>query len=89
MSLAQRPGLRIRTYHELALQAFEDMPTPSRVTVTAEQWEREWVTWLEGSFVALAGDELIGWAGSSATTIGPTGPRTRSRRFGATGAGEA
>ena len=63
VSVAERPELRLRTYHELALQAFEDMPTPSRVTITPEQWEREWVTWVEGSFVALAGDELVGCAG--------------------------
>ncbi|MDQ3823008.1 MAG: GNAT family N-acetyltransferase, partial [Actinomycetota bacterium] len=63
VSLAEQPELRLRTYHELALEAFEDMPTPSPISITPEQWEREWVTWPEGSFVALAGDEIVGCAG--------------------------
>jgi mycothiol synthase len=63
VSVAERPELRLRTYHELALQAFEDMPTPRRVSITAEQWEQDWITWPEGSFVALAGDEIVGCAG--------------------------
>jgi RimJ/RimL family protein N-acetyltransferase len=63
VSLAKRPELRLRTYHELALEAFEDMPTPSPISVTAEQWEREWITWPAGSFVALAGEEIVGCAG--------------------------
>jgi mycothiol synthase len=63
VSVADRPELRLRTYDELALQAFEDMPTSSPISITAEQWEREWITWPEGSFVALAGDEIVGCAG--------------------------
>ena len=63
VSLAERPDLFRRTYDELALQAFEDMPTPVTVSITPEIWEREWVSWPEGSFVALAGDELVGCAG--------------------------
>jgi GNAT superfamily N-acetyltransferase len=63
VSLADRPELRVRTYHELALQAFEDMPTPMPIEISVEDWEREWISWPEGSFVALAGDEIIGCAG--------------------------
>jgi mycothiol synthase len=63
VSVAERPDLRLRTYAELALQAFEDMPTSRPISITAEQWEREWITWPEGSFVALAGDEIVGCAG--------------------------
>ena len=63
VSLAERPELRTRTYHELALQAFEDMPTPTPIAITAELWELEWITWLEGSFVALTADEIVGCAG--------------------------
>ena len=63
VSLAERPELRLRTYHELALEAFADMPTPRPVVVTEEQWEREWVTTPEGSFVAIAGGEIVGCAG--------------------------
>jgi mycothiol synthase len=63
VSLAEQPELRARTYHELALQAFDDMPTPLPVSITPELWEREWITWPEGSFVALAGHEIVGCAG--------------------------
>ena len=63
VSVAEQPELRLRTYHELALQAFEDIPTPQRISITPERWEREWFTWPEGSFVALAGDEIVGCAG--------------------------
>ncbi len=73
VSLAERPDLFPRTYGELALEAFGDMPTAGRLNVSLEDWEREWVTWPEGSFVALAarvppgegapGDEIVGCAG--------------------------
>jgi mycothiol synthase len=63
VSVAERPELFARTYHELALEAFEDIPTPSPITVTLEQWQREWLTWPEGSFVALVGAEIVGCAG--------------------------
>jgi len=63
VSLAERPELWRRLYHELALQAFEDIPTPRPLEVTLEQWERDWVYSPEGSFVALAGDEIVGCAG--------------------------
>jgi len=63
VSLAERPELFRRTYEELAVEAFEDIPTPGRITISLEAWEREWVTWPEGSFVALAGNEIVGCAG--------------------------
>ena len=63
VTLAERPELLRRLYHELALEAFEDMPTPRKVEITPEQWETEWVTWPEATFVALAGDEIVGMAG--------------------------
>ena len=62
VSLDGRPELLGRLYHELALDAFEDMPTPRKVEITPEQWESEWVTWPEATFAAFAGDELVGMA---------------------------
>jgi mycothiol synthase len=62
-ALAERPELLRRLYSELALEAFEDMPTPCKVEITPEQWESEWVTWPEATFVALAGAEVVGMAG--------------------------
>ena len=63
VSLADRPELHRRVYEDVALQAFEDMPTPVPVEVSLDDWEREWVSWPEGSFVALASDEVVGCAG--------------------------
>src|SRR5436190_9230224 len=62
-ALAGRPELLRRLYQELALEAFEDMPTPRKVEITLEQWESEWLTWPEATFVALSGDAIIGMAG--------------------------
>jgi mycothiol synthase len=63
VSLAERPELSHRVYTELALEAFEDIPTPRKISITLEQWEREWINWPEGSLVALAGEEIVGCAG--------------------------
>jgi mycothiol synthase len=63
LSVGERPELLRRLYNELALQAFEDMPTPRKVEITLEQWESEWLNWPETTFAALAGDELVGMAG--------------------------
>lgn len=61
--LDERPELLGRLYNELALDAFEDMPTPRKVEITLEQWESEWLNWPEATFVALGGDEILGMAG--------------------------
>jgi mycothiol synthase len=63
VSLAERPDLFLRSYHELAVEALADMPTASPLQVSADDWEREWVSWPEGSFIALAGEEIVGCAG--------------------------
>lgn len=63
VSLAERPELAARVYHELAAKALEDIPVTPRLQVSFEDWEREWVTLPEGSFVALADGEIVGCAG--------------------------
>lgn len=63
ISLAQRPELFTRVYHELALEALEDFAVTPKLEISYEDWEREWVTWPEGSFIALAGEEIVGCAG--------------------------
>jgi mycothiol synthase len=63
VSAAEHPELLGRLYRELALQAFEDMPTPRRVEITLEQWQTEWLNWPEATFAALAGGEIVGMAG--------------------------
>jgi mycothiol synthase len=63
LSVAERPEFLERVYYELALPAFEDMPTPRKVEITPEQWASEWLTWPEATFVALAREEIVGMAG--------------------------
>ena len=63
VSIAKRPDLFPRVYHELALEAFQDFALDRPIEISLETWEREWATWPEGSFVALAGDEIAGFAG--------------------------
>jgi GNAT superfamily N-acetyltransferase len=68
---AQRPELLPRLYHELALEAFEEMPTPRKVEITLDQWQTEWLNWPEATFVALAGEEVVGMAGLNHDTDRP------------------
>lgn len=63
VSLGERPDLSARTYHELAAEALRDIPVEPRLEITAEDWEREWTSWPEGTFVALADGEIVGYAG--------------------------
>jgi mycothiol synthase len=63
VSLADRPDLFARVYHELAVEAIEDFAVTPKLEVSFEDWEREWVTWPEGSFIALDGHEIVGCAG--------------------------
>ena len=63
VSLAERPDLFERVYRELAREALQDLAVDRPIEVSLEDWKREWVTWAEGSFVALAGDEIVGCAG--------------------------
>ncbi|HZT85963.1 MAG TPA: GNAT family N-acetyltransferase [Gaiellaceae bacterium] len=63
ISADEHRGLIGRLYDELALQAFEDMPTPGQIEITRELWESEWVTWPEATFAAVAGGEIVGMAG--------------------------
>jgi GNAT superfamily N-acetyltransferase len=63
VSLAERPELFARVYHELAVEALEDLAVTPKVEISFGDWEREWVTWPEGSFIALHGDEIVGCAG--------------------------
>jgi len=62
-SLADRPELWRAAYDAVALDAFADLPVPSRAVVTRDEWESEWMTWPEGTFVALVVEEVIGCAG--------------------------
>ena len=63
VSLAERQALRPGHHQELAVQALEDFAITPKLEISFEDWEREWVTWPEGSFIALHGDEIVGCAG--------------------------
>jgi mycothiol synthase len=63
VTVAARPELFPRVYYELALEAFQDFALDRPIEISLETWEREWATWPEGSFVALADDQIVGFAG--------------------------
>jgi mycothiol synthase len=61
-TIAERPEL-LRAAHELALEGYADMATSTPVTISLEEWLRDEATLPEGSFVALADDEIVGYSG--------------------------
>jgi mycothiol synthase len=62
VSIAERPEL-LREAFALAEEGFADMPVHGGVTVTLDEWLRDEATLPAGSFVALAGGEIVGYAG--------------------------
>jgi GNAT superfamily N-acetyltransferase len=63
VTVAERPELWPAAYDPFALEAFADMATLRRILVSREQWERDWLSWPEATFIALAGDQVVGCAG--------------------------
>jgi hypothetical protein len=45
------------------LEAFADMPVSAPLQVSLDDWKREWTSPAEGTFLALAGGEVVGYAG--------------------------
>lgn len=62
VTIAERPELLAEAY-ELALQGFADMATDRAATVSRGDWLGEEATLPEGSFVALAGGEIVAYCG--------------------------
>jgi GNAT superfamily N-acetyltransferase len=62
VTIAERPEL-LRDAYELGLQGWADMATTAPVTISLDDWLRDEATIPEGSFVALAGDEIVGYSG--------------------------
>jgi GNAT superfamily N-acetyltransferase len=60
---ADREGLLERVWDEVAVEAYEDMPLPGEVTYKRDIFLREEATRPDGSFVALEGDAIVGYAG--------------------------
>lgn len=63
VAVADRAELWRAAYDPLALQAFEDMALDRPLLASLEQWERDWLSWPEGMFLALADGEIVGCAG--------------------------
>ena len=61
--VADRPELWSAAYDPLALQAFEDMALDTPLLASSGQWERDWLSWPEGTFLALAAGQIVGCAG--------------------------
>jgi GNAT superfamily N-acetyltransferase len=62
VTIAERPEL-LRDAYDLGVQGWADMATTVPVTISPDDWLREEATIPDGSFVALAGDEIVGYSG--------------------------
>ena len=64
VTVTERPELWGAAYDPFALEAFADMATDRPVVVSVTQWERDWLSWPEATFLALDADErIVGCAG--------------------------
>lgn len=61
-TIDERPEL-LRMAYDLAREGYADMATDTPVTISLEDWVAEEATIPGGSFVALAGDEIVAYAG--------------------------
>jgi mycothiol synthase len=62
VSIAERPEL-LREAYPLGVEGWADMATTEPVTISLEDWLADEATFAEGSFVALAGGEIVGYSG--------------------------
>jgi mycothiol synthase len=62
VTVAERPEL-LEAVYPLALEGYADMATERRATISLEDWLREDATLPEGSYVALAAGEVVGYSG--------------------------
>ena len=62
VTIADRPEL-LREAYELGVEGWADMATTVPVTISLEDWLRDEATLPKGSFVALAGHEIVGYSG--------------------------
>ena len=61
-TIAARPEL-LEAAYPVAAQGYADMPVPAQVRVPLDEWLRDEATVPAGSFVALRGGEVVGYAG--------------------------
>jgi mycothiol synthase len=69
--LGERREELLRAAWPVALAGYGDLPLPGEVTVRRETWLREEATRPDGSFVALAGADVVGYAGLIEHGSGP------------------
>jgi GNAT superfamily N-acetyltransferase len=62
VSVEERPEL-LREAYPLAQEGYADLATVDDVVVSIDDWLRDEATLPGGSFVALAGDEIVGYSG--------------------------
>jgi mycothiol synthase len=62
VTIAERPEL-LAAAHPLGVQGWEDMALAGSATISLEDWLADEATYPEGSFVALAGGEIVGYSG--------------------------
>ena len=62
VTIAEQPQL-LRDAYDLALEGYADLATPTPVTISLEEWLGEEATLPAGSFVAFAGNEIVGYSG--------------------------
>ncbi len=62
VTVAERPSL-LREAYPLACEGYSDMALERPAQISLENWLREEATLPAGSFVALAGGEIVGWSG--------------------------
>jgi mycothiol synthase len=71
VTIAEHPEL-LREAHDLAVEGYADMATSMPVTISLDDWLHEEATLPEGSFVALEGDDILGYSGLCKQGDGPT-----------------
>ena len=71
-------GAAPRRRTPLAERGYADLATRDAVTVAIDDWLRDEATLPEGSFVALAGDEIVGYSGLLPLGDDDAAPRTAS-----------
>ena len=62
VTVAERPEL-LREAYPLACQGFADLATEGPARISLDDWLHDEATLPEGSFVALAGGEIVGYSG--------------------------
>lgn len=66
-----RDTLLERVWHEVAREAYLDLPLPGAVTYPRDEFLRDEATRPDGSFVAFDGDAIVGYAGLGEHVNGP------------------